>query len=424
MHYHYNSNDDDPIYEPWEQGEYRTGSTKPPKNHRGLIAVLLVAVIILCGISSILGIMNVRLFRQLKTPENNGSLPITFYNSTESTFPSHTASVESDHESETVLEPIQNATSPVSADTVSQAGGLSLQELYQQNIPSVVSIVCQSAYGSSTGTGVILSQEGYIVTNSHVIEDAQHIEVLLSDGRKLTASLVGADPVSDLAVLYVDADNLIAAELGDSTALRVGDTVVAIGDPLGIELRGTMTDGIVSAINRDVDVGGRTMNLIQTNAALNSGNSGGPLINCYGQVIGINTMKIGDNMSSAGVEGLGFAIPSTTVRDIVNQLIENGYVAGRPYLGISGEGISEFYQLYYRLPRGLYITKVEAGSSADQIGIAPGDILISIENTAITSSHVLESVLYAYEPGDEINAVVYRAGRLYNVVLTVGEATS
>ncbi len=418
MSYQYHPNNDDP----WDQGIYRTGSTQPPKNHRGFIAVLLVAVILLCGIVSVLGVMNIRLFRQVNTPDADNSLPIMFSNNTENAFPSSDTAAEPAHETYTDQETIGSATSPTSADTLPQAGGLSLQEIYNRNIPSVVSISCLYSGGSSTGTGVILSEKGYIVTNSHVVNGAEKIEVLLSDGRILHASLVGQDTVSDLAVLHVTAENLIAAELGDSTALRVGDTVVAIGDPLGIELRGTMTDGIVSAINRDVDVGGRTMNLIQTNAALNSGNSGGPLINCYGQVIGINTMKIGDTMSSAGVEGLGFAIPSTTVRDIVNQLIEKGYVSGRPYLGIFGEGISEFYQFYYRLPRGLYITEVEEGSSAAEVGLEPGDILISIDDTSITSSHVLETLLYGYVPGDTIQAVVYRAGRQYKVTLTVGEA--
>ena len=418
MSYQYHSNNNDP----WDQGVYRTGSTEPPKNHRGLIAVLLVAVILLFGVVSILGVMNIRLFRQVNSTDADNSLPIMFSNNADNTFPSSDTSAEPAQKTDMVQETIQNATSPTSVSNLPQAGGLSLQDIYTRNIPSVVSISNHYSGGSSTGTGVILSQDGYIVTNCHVVENAQKIEVLLSDGRTLQASLVGMDAVSDLAVLHVTAENLIAAELGDSTALRVGDTVVAIGDPLGIELRGTMTDGIVSAINRDVDVGGRTMNLIQTNAALNSGNSGGPLINCYGQVIGINTMKIGDSMSSAGVEGLGFAIPSTTVRDIVNQLIEKGYVSGRPHLGISGESISEFYQFYYRLPRGLYITEVEDKSSAAEAGLEPGDILISIDETIVTSSHVLETVLYAYAPGDTIQAVVYRAGKQYTVTLTVGEA--
>ncbi len=415
MSYEYNSNHT-PDQDPWDQGVYRTGSTKPPKNHRGLIAVLLVTVILLCGIVSILGIMNIRLFQQVSNTKTDNSLPIMFSNEAEQTFPVETASVDATQNT------VSSVDSPISVENIPQEGGLSLQDIYEKNIPSVVSISCNYASGSSTGTGVILSADGYIVTNCHVVEDAKTIDVLLSDGRTLSADLVGMDTVSDLAVLHVTAEDLIPAVLGDSTALRVGDVVVAIGDPLGIELRGTMTDGIVSAINRDVDVGGRTMSLIQTNAALNSGNSGGPLINCYGQVIGINTMKMGDSMSSAGVEGLGFAIPSTTVEDIVNQLIEKGYVSGRPYLGIEGESISSFYQFYYRLPKGLFITAITPGSSAEKAGLEVGDILISLDNINITSSHVLETLLYGYVPGDDINAVVYRSGKQYSITLTVGEA--
>ena len=166
------------------------------------------------------------------------------------------------------------------------------------------------------------------------------------------------------------------------------------------------------------------MNVIQTNAALNSGNSGGPLINCYGQVVGINTMKMGDSMSYAGVEGLGFAIPSTVVTDIVNQLISKGYVSGRPDLGILGEGLSTVEQIYYRLPQGLYITDVADNSSADQVGIQPGDILISLDGVAVTDSSTFETVLYTYHPGDVVKAIIYRSGRHYEVSLTVGEANS
>lgn len=417
MSYEYHSNHTQE-QDPWDQGEYRTGSTKPPKNYRGLIAVLLVTVILLCGVVSILGVMNIRLFRQVNSTSLENSLPIMFSNEEAQTFPMVTTATDATQET---LAPVE---SPISVENIPQAGGLSLQEIYEKNIPCVVSISCSYSGGSSAGTGLILSEDGYIVTNSHVVEGAKSIDVLLSDGRTLQAVLVGMDTISDLAVLHVTAEDLIPAVLGDSTALRVGDVVVAIGDPLGIELRGTMTDGIVSAINRDVDVGGRTMSLIQTNAALNSGNSGGPLINCYGQVIGINTMKMGDSMSSAGVEGLGFAIPSTTVSDIVNQLIEKGYVSGRPHLGIEGESISSFYQFYYRLPKGLFITKIDPGSSAEQAGLEAGDILISLDGVSITSSHVLETLLYSYAPGDSIRAVVYRSGKQYSISLTVGEATS
>ena len=199
----------------------------------------------------------------------------------------------------------------------------------------MVSIACQGSRSSSSGTGVVLSSDGYIVTNAHVVENSNAISVQLTDDRSFAARLVGCDDISDLAVLRIDCSDLTPAQFGDSSTLRVGDTVVAIGDPLGAAFRGTYTNGIVSAINRDVDMNGRTMTLIQTNAALNSGNSGGPLINCYGQVIGINTMKIGAFTDTAGVEGLGFAIPSTQVKEIVDQIVAQGYVSGAMMLQLT-----------------------------------------------------------------------------------------
>jgi len=412
-----------PDYEPWDSGVYRNGSTKPPKSHGGLVAVLLIAVILLCGIVTVLSFMNIRLFKEMDAAPSADTLPIVYSNSEDpqTDFQEVSQPLETTGEDPKT---IQSATSPISEANIPQEGGLSLQEIYERVIPSVVSISCTSRIGSSTGTGVILSQDGYIVTNCHVVENAEEIQVLLTDERIIDAVLVGTDAISDLAVLHISATGLVPAQLGDSSVLRVGDCVVAIGDPLGFELRGTMTDGIVSAINRDIQLEGRTMSLIQTNAALNSGNSGGPLINCYGQVIGINTMKMGDSMSSAGVEGLGFAIPSSTVENIVNQLIEQGYVSGRPEIGIVGEAVSSFYHFYYRLPQGLYITEILEGSTADEAGLEPGDILISIDGTAITSSDTLKTALYAYEPGDQIQAIVYRGGRQYSVTITVGEANS
>ena len=202
----------------------------------------------------------------------------------------------------------------------------------------------------------------------------------------------------------------------------MGDAVCAIGDPLGADLRGTMTNGIVSAINRDITTQGRTMTLIQTNAALNSGNSGGPLIDCFGHVIGINTMKIGDTMNAAGVEGLGFAIPSTTVVEIITQLIQQGYVSGRSHLGFSGEPISALYQYYYRLPSGMYIRSVEQGSNAEAQGLEVGDILVSLDGKTVTSDEELAAFLYGYSVGDQINAVIYRNKTKVTIKLTVEEA--
>ena len=182
-----------------------------------------------------------------------------------------------------------------------------------------------------------------------------------------------------------------------------------------------MTNGIVSAINRDVSVNGRTMNLIQTNAALNSGNSGGPLINSYGQVVGINTMKIGAFTDKSGVEGLGFAIPSATVMDIVNQLISQGYVSGRPWLGIEGESFSTFYQRFYRIPKGLYVTDVQAGSPAEAAGLRIGDIILTADGSAVTDMDALNTQLYTHAPGDSMTFSVYRNGRQGEVTVTLEE---
>jgi len=249
--------------------------------------------------------------------------------------------------------------------------------------------------------------------------------VLLTDGRELDAILVGADAVSDLAVLYVEAKDLTAAEFGDSADLKVGDSVVAIGDPLGIEFRGTMTDGIISAINRDLVSQGRTMTLIQTNAALNSGNSGGPLLNCFGQVIGINTMKISTFVDDAGVEGLGFAIPSATVKEVVDQLMDQGYVTGRPDMGIEGDTVTQAEQMYYRLPAGVLITGVDPHGCAANTGLAEGDIITKLNDTAITGTDALQTFLYGCKAGDKVTVTFYRytARQYYTVTLRLDQAT-
>jgi len=395
--------------DPWDNGVYGTGPTQPPKTNSGAFALLLILVIFLCGIITLLSILNVRLFQQLNKQEEEASLAISFTPETEAPTEASTQSIDMTEPmalTEAELD-IDLQQSPQSVENIPQEGGLSLQEIYQQNIPSAVSIL--TSYGS--GTGVVLSRDGYIVTNAHVVEDAPSISVRLFDDREFTAILIGCDSISDLAVLRIDARDLTAAQFGDSEILRVGDSVVAIGNPLGVELRGTYTDGIISAINRDVSMNGRSMTLIQTNAALNSGNSGGPLINCYGQVIGINTMKIGAFADSAGVEGIGFAIPSATVKDIVDQLITQGYVSGRPTLGILGETLPMFYQHYYRMPAGLYITQVDSGSAAENCGMESGDILLSINDTRIYDMEDLQTVILGYEVGDTVSVTIYRDGQ-------------
>ena len=410
-------------YPDWDDSVYGTGPTDPPKNKGALVALMLILIIFLCGIVTMLSLMNIRLFRELKTDKKQQELAISFTTEPTEEMVEQMVPVQ---EPAAAVSSAPNATmnlqaAPKGIDNIPQNGGMSLQDIYTQNIPSVVSITCQSSHSASSGTGVILSADGYIVTNAHVVENSSAISVQLTDDRIFNARLVGCDDISDLAVLRIDCTDLTPAQFGDSSTLRVGDTVVAIGDPLGAAFRGTYTNGIVSAINRDVDTNGRTMTLIQTNAALNSGNSGGPLINCYGQVIGINTMKIGTFTDTAGVEGLGFAIPSTQVKEIVDQIISQGYVSGRPTLGISGETLSSFYQHYYRMPAGLYITEVEAGSDAARKGIQEGDLLLYLEDTRITSMDDLKTALYDCQVDEAVEVIVYHKGQQYRLELTLSE---
>ncbi len=406
------------------EGYYGTGSTTPPKDHAGFVALVLVLFISLSGIISILGLMNIEVFRQPEPTVLRS--PVSFYVSGDGV-PS--AALEPQVPAETepqqlegVNTKIQITASPQSLENIADTpGAISWQDIYEKVMPSVVSITCYDGRSTSSGTGVIMDAGGYIITNAHVVEDALEIEVLLTDGRKLSARCVGFDMLSDLAVLRVSATGLIPAEFGDSDRLRVGDEVVAIGDPLGVELRGTMTNGIISGINRDIKSGNRTLTLMQTTAALNTGNSGGPLVNCYGQVVGINTMKIGDYASESGVEGLGFAIPITAVQTVLEQLANQGYVAGRPDLGLTGTPISTFYQFYYRMPAGILITEVDPESDAAAQGLQRGDILMTLNGKAVTSQDILEEIIYASAVGDELKATIYRDGREFAVTITVGE---
>ena len=407
------------------EGYYGTGSTTPPKDHAGVISLILVLFISLSGIVSILSLMDIEVLHQ--PPQTELRSPVSFYVSGDGV-PSaelerrEPVETEPPTRVEGVYTSIQITAAPQSLENIAEVpGAVSWQDIYEKVMPSVVSITCYDGRSTSSGTGVIMDAGGYIITNAHVVEDALQIRVLLTDGRELDAKCVGADVISDLAVLRVNADRLIPAEFGDSNVLRVGDEVVAIGDPLGVELRGTMTNGIISGINRDIKVGNRTLTLMQTTAALNTGNSGGPLVNCYGQVVGINTMKIGDYASDSGVEGLGFAIPITAVQSVLEQLANQGYVAGRPDLGLTGQAVSTFYQFYYRMPAGILITAVDPDSDAAAQGLRRGDILMTLDGKQLITMDVLEEIIYASAPGDQLKATVYREGSEFALTITMGE---
>ncbi|MGI5936266.1 MAG: S1C family serine protease [Oscillospiraceae bacterium] len=291
---------------------------------------------------------------------------------------------------------------------------LSLQQIYKKCSPAVVAITANvSGRGFYWGTGIILDENGYIVTNAHIIEGTESVTVTLHDDREFKAKLVGYDSRSDIAVLKIDAEGLPCAEFGDSSSLEVGDEVLAIGNPLGEELRGTMTDGIISAINRGITYNGHSMTLLQTNAAINEGNSGGPLINMHGQVIGITNMKMMSKYTN--IEGIGFAIPTAVIKPIVDELIRQGFVAGRPAIGITVGNIPPMAEQYYTLPEGLYVTNVEKNSDAYKKGIREGDIITEANGTPVSSTEELNAIKDTMAVGDTLLLTVYRNGETFVV---------
>lgn len=310
----------------------------------------------------------------------------------------------------------------IKADDISEnksiSGGenvLTVPEIVKKVKPSVVGISSEfSGAAVSTGTGIIMSGDGYIVTNAHVVQNTENgmteragsVTAVLSDSSECRAEIIGADSRTDLAVIKINPGglDLTPAEFGDSDSLTEGELAVAIGNPLGFELYGSTTCGIISALNRKITVGEYEMNLIQTDAAINPGNSGGPLLNDRGQVIGINSSKI----ISDYAEGIGFAIPISSAKGIIDDLIENGYVTGRPMIGISGENISEKTAKYYNLPQGVCVRFITPDSAADVSGIEIGDIIIAFNGESIYTMEELNKRLDDLSAGDTVNLTVYR----------------
>jgi serine protease Do len=336
---------------------------------------------------------------------------------------------------EGIVSSSQTGTDNVNAATVKAdySQESSVSEIAKKVGPSIIGIRMTvgspQGFGSvqtAEGSGIIISQDGYIMTNYHVVEYADPknqlsgnttLEVFLPDKRQAEAKFIGGDSTNDLAVIKVDLTGLPVAELGDSTKLEVGDPVVAIGNPLGMEFAGSVTSGVVSALNREVDTEKTTMNLIQTDAAINPGNSGGALVNTQGQVIGINSIKI----AQAGIEGLGFAIPINDAKPIVDQLMMFGYVKGRPLIGISGQEITETIAQQYDLPVGIYITEVTQGSGADVAGIQKDDILVSLDGKDVKSMEDVDAVKKAHKAGDTVSAGIVRQGVKKDLEITFSE---
>ena len=324
--------------------------------------------------------------------------------------------------------PSVNISSP-SATSTSANDGLSGEEIYAKVSPSVVSIqaVNLTSGEGGTGSGVIMSADGYIITNNHVVVDENtgvqqdKITVYMSDGTSFPAEVIGLDEQTDLAVLKIDpaGTTLTPAEFGDSNSLLVGEEVYAIGSPGGLELANTITGGHISALNRDITIDDRVMSLIQTDAAINPGNSGGALINKYGQVIGITSAKLGISY----YEGLGFAIPMDTVKPIVDELIQNGYIAGRPQIGISGQNVSEQQSAAYGIPQGVRVINVDSRSNAAAAGVQANDIITGINGTEVTDMDGVNAVKDKLSAGDKITLTLYRmsTGKTFTVSFALND---
>lgn len=433
--------------------EHDTDGAKPKKKKRGFLKAV---AFILC--MAIVGTGSVKGYQYFEKHDSKLSIMV---NDDKKSDKEQSESSDKSDETKASDESSTNSASskkdsqrPSLIDLASRDDAKSVPDIVEEAMPSVVGIASTFEYksnsnsafswgwGSSstpesneikgTGTGIVMTADGYIITNAHVIYDdseyqcgkAVDVSVVFSDKSELEAKIVGYDTESDIAVLKVDADNLTPATFGNSDELEVGELVIAIGNPLGFDLFGSVTSGIVSALNREISINEKQMKLIQTDAAINSGNSGGPLLNSCGQVIGINSAKMSSNYSSsASIEGLGFAIPISEAKNIIDDLISYGYVTGKPQIGISCVDVDELYSRYYNIPQGIWVREVEEGSAAEKAGIKVGDVIIGIEGEAVSSIKEMNEIKNKYKAGDEITLTISRSNEDIEIKLVLQEVT-
>lgn len=307
------------------------------------------------------------------------------------------------------------ASTPSAQQTVNLGNELSTVEISKKVGPAVVGITSTinnvisffntSTTSEGTGSGIIISEDGYVVTNNHVIDGASSVKITLNTGSEYEAKIIGSDSKTDLAVLkFSPNETLTVAELGDSSQIQVGEKAIAIGNPLGMEFFGSVTQGIISAVNRSITVDNRTMSVIQTDAAINEGNSGGALVNAYGQVIGINSVKI----ASSSVEGMGFAIPISEAKPVIEDLITYGYVKGRPVLGISARDVTQDMSMRQGWPLGVQIMSTQVGSGAEIAGLEQGDIIVKADGKDVKSFDDLTEIKDTHKPGEIMTLEVYK----------------
>ena len=309
-----------------------------------------------------------------------------------------------------------------SSDNYDTADGMAGEDIYKKVNPSVVSVISTTSEGTGSGSGVIMSKDGYIITNNHVVDGAQSVSVQLSDGTSLDAEIIGTDEQTDLAVIKVTpTSDLTAAEFGDSDELEPGEYAYAIGSPGGVQFANTITGGRISAINRDLTVNDRVMTLIQTDASINNGNSGGALINKYGQVVGITSAKLSGNaFGSATVEGMGFAIPINTAKDIVDELIQNGYVSGRPSIGITGQNVESADGKV----SGVQVYSIDSRAKAAGEGLQVGDVITAVDGTPTPDMDKVNELKQDKKAGDKLTLSVYRisTGKTLNITITLTDS--
>ena len=309
-----------------------------------------------------------------------------------------------------------------SSDNYDTTDGMAGEDIYKKVNPSVVSVISTTSEGTGSGSGVIMSKDGYIITNNHVVDGAQSVSVQLSDGTSLDAEIIGTDEQTDLAVIKVTpTSDLTAAEFGDSDELEPGEYAYAIGSPGGVQFANTITGGRISAINRDLTVNDRVMTLIQTDASINNGNSGGALINKYGQVVGITSAKLSGNaFGSATVEGMGFAIPINTAKDIVDELIQNGYVSGRPSIGITGQNVESADGKV----SGVQVYSIDSRAKAASEGLQVGDVITAVDGTPTPDMDKVNELKQDKKAGDKLTLSVYRisTGKTLNITITLTDS--
>lgn len=426
-------------YYPSDDNTYEKISSNKPKNSKASKKVLKFIGLLCC--MAVVSVGSISAYKYYNEDNSSALASINDNNSNDSA---------DDNTNDVTTSTEASSSSSLKAEATSLFGlkedgeDLTPAEIYKKVEPSVVgiSVTCESTsssndiysyfYGggnnqtqtyTSTGTGIIMTSDGYIITNAHVVEDYIEVTVILNTEEEYTATVIGTDTSADIAVLKIQASDLTAAEFGDSDTLVVGDYAYAIGNPLGFELSNTFTPGIISGLDRTITINDNTMNLIQTSAAINSGNSGGPLVNSKGQVIGIVSSKMSSSYSSssASIEGLGFAIPITQAKTIIDDLITFGYVTGRPQLGITAEDINDTMSRYYNVPVGVYIRFMDSTGAAAEAGMQVGDIITGINGETITTASELSSKIKEYNAGDVIEVTYYRNNQELTAQVTLHE---